>query len=429
MATGVGATVPVLVAAAGEPWEARALELLARRGNGLAVQRRCVDLHDLLAAARTGLARAAVVAAGLPGLDADTLDTLRRAGITTVVVLADRAEQSDRVRLERLGARRVVDASLDGLPEALADADTDLDDVHEAATVASGTAHSGAHDRGRLLVVWGPAGAPGRTTVATAVAGELAHRGRSAFLVDADPYGGAVAQHLGVLDEVSGLLAAARAANAGRLDAATLAGIARTVGSDGLRVLTGLPRPDRWSEVRAAAFEDVLTSAAALASAVVLDVGFSLEADPADPFGTAPQRNQMTLAALDRADSVLVVGSADPVGLARLARGLVDLRDRVPGSPVHVVVNRTRASLGWSQAEVRGMVEGFVGPVPVSFLPDDRAAADRALMGGRSVVELGDSALRREVAALVDSLAGAPPDPAAAGTRPRLRRRRAGRAR
>jgi MinD-like ATPase involved in chromosome partitioning or flagellar assembly len=426
MPTGVGATVPVLVAAAGEPWEARALELLARRDNGLAVQRRCVDLHDLLAAARTGLARAAVVAAGLPGLDADTLDTLRRAGVITVVVLADGAEEPDRARLERLGARRVVDASLDGLPEALGDAD--LDDVDEVTTGMPGAEPSGASDRGRLLVVWGPAGAPGRTTVATAVAGELAHRGASAFLVDADPYGGAVGQHLGVLDEVSGLLAAARAANAGRLDAATLAGIARTAGSDGLRVLTGLPRPDRWSEVRAAAFEDVLTSAAALASAVVLDVGFSLEADPADPFGTAPQRNQMTLAALERADSVLVVGSADPVGLARLARGLVDLHDQVPGSPVHVVVNRTRASLGWSQAEVRGMVEGFVGPVPVSFLPEDRSAADRALMGGRGLVELGDSALRREVAALVDCLPGAPPGPAA-GSGPRLRRRRAGRAR
>ena len=169
--------------------------------------------------------------------------------------------------------------------------------------------------------------------MATALAAETAHRGRSTFLVDADPYGGAVAQHLGVLDEVSGLLAAARSANAGRLDAATLAGIARAVGPDGLRVLTGLPRPDRWSEVRAAAFEDVLDAATSLADLVVVDVGFSLEHDAADPFGTAPQRNQMTLAALERADRVLVVGAADPVGLARLARGLVDVHDRFPGLP------------------------------------------------------------------------------------------------
>jgi MinD-like ATPase involved in chromosome partitioning or flagellar assembly len=279
---------------------------------------------------------------------------------------------------------------------------------------------------GRLLAVWGPAGAPGRTTVATAVSAELAHRGRSTLLLDADPYGGAVAQHLGVLDEVSGLLAAARSANAGRLDAPTLAAMARTVGDDGLRVLTGLPRPDRWPEVRATGFDDVLDAALSLAGDVVVDVGFCLEADAADPFGAAPQRNLMTTAALERSDRVLVVGAADPVGLARLARGLVDIHDRLPGAAVQVVVNRNRPTLGWSEAEVRGMVEGFVGPVPVGFLPDDRATADRALMTGRSLVELGDSPLRRAVADLVDGLVG----PAAGGADGgRVRRRRAGRAR
>jgi Flp pilus assembly CpaE family ATPase len=231
-----------------------------------------------------------------------------------------------------------------------------------------------------------------------------------------------------VLDEGSGLLAAARAANAGRLDPAALAGIARSVGDERLRVLTGLPRPDRWPEVRAAAFDDVLRSATALAAEVVVDVGFSLEADAADPFGTAPQRNQMTLGALERAGLVLVVGSADPVGLARLARGLVDLGDRLPGVATHVVVNRSRPSLGWSETEVRGMVEGFVGHVPVTFVPEDRATADRALMSGRSLVELGDSPLRRALADLVDELAG-PRQSTGGGAGARLRRRRAGRAR
>ncbi len=255
---------------------------------------------------------------------------------------------------------------------------------------------------GRVLAVWGPAGAPGRTTVAVGLAAEVAAAGHEVLLLDVDAYGGAVGQHLGVLDEVSGLLAAARSANNGELDDARLTGLARQVG-DGFRVLTGLPRPDRWQEVRASAFEDVLERASRVADLAVLDVGFSLEGEPPDPFGpTAPQRNQMTLAALAVADEVLVVGSADPVGLARLARGLVELRDVVPGVRPRVVVNRMRASLGWSDREIRGMVEGFVTPVGVHFLPDDRAAADRALMAGRSLVETGESALRaamREVAA------------------------------
>ena len=72
---------------------------------------------------------------------------------------------------------------------------------------------------GRVIVVWGPAGAPGRTTLAAGIAGELARRERRTILVDADPYGGTVAQQLGIMDEVSGLLSAARLATSGALEA------------------------------------------------------------------------------------------------------------------------------------------------------------------------------------------------------------------
>ncbi len=415
--------VPVLVAAGGEPWEAAALDVVARRGTGFAVHRRCVDLTDLLAAAATGMARTALVAADLAGLDADSVASLGRAGVGVVAVLGDRADPAAADRVRRLGVATVLGPGLDGLPEALREAGHE---TPQPGSDAPAGLSGGDPRHGRLLTVWGPAGAPGRTTVAVALAGELAHRGRSVLLVDADPYGGAVAQHLGVLDGVSGLLAAARSANAGRLDAATLARAARTVGDTPLRVLTGLPRPDRWSEVRPAAFDEVLDVAGALVEEVVLDVGFSLESDAGDPFGTAPQRNTMTLTALGRADRVLVVGTADPVGLARLARGLVDLREAHPDAQVSVVVNRTRSSLGWSEQEVRGMVEGFVGPVPVAFLPDDRAAADRALMAGRGLVELGESALRRAVAAWAATLTGDAAPPRPRGRRRPVRRRRAG---
>jgi MinD-like ATPase involved in chromosome partitioning or flagellar assembly len=275
-----------------------------------------------------------------------------------------------------------------------------------------------------VVAVWGPAGAPGRTTVAVGVAAEVARTGRPAFLLDVDPYGGTVAQHLGVLDEVSGLLAAARAANGGRLDADRLCGFARQV-DEHLRVLTGLPRADRWREVRPAAFGELLDEAAHLASYVVLDVGFSLESGPADQLGGgAPHRDQMTLTAVQRADEVVVVGAADPVGLARLARALVELREVVPGVRPRVVVNRTRSSLGWSDREIRGMVEGFVTPLDVHFLPDDRPAADRALMAGRSLAESGESSLRTAVAELARAVVG---EPAAVRPTGRVRRRRAGR--
>ena len=71
-APGLRPRTGVLLAAAGEPWEAAALRLV-EDGAGLVLARRCVDLTDLLGTASAGQARAALVAGDLPGLDADAL--------------------------------------------------------------------------------------------------------------------------------------------------------------------------------------------------------------------------------------------------------------------------------------------------------------------------------------------------------------------
>ena len=163
---------------------------------------------------------------------------------------------------------------------------------------------------------------------------------------------------------------------------------------------------------------------------MVVDTGFSLESDPAGEFGARPPRNQLTLAAVGEADEVVVVGSADPVGLSRLARALVEVREVTAGAPVRVVVNRMRPSLGWSERDIAGMVEGFTRLAGLHFLPDDRPTVDRALVGGRTLAEVGDSPLVRAVGELVDALApGTIPEAAGKGRRRRVRPRTAGRAR
>jgi hypothetical protein len=108
----------------------------------------------------------------------------------------------------------------------------------------------------------------------------------------------------------------------------------------------------------------------------------------------------MTVTALEVAEHVVVVGAADPVGLTRLARALPELLDLPLVGELHVVVNRMRSGLGWSEREVRYLVGGVAPGAPVTFLPDDAAAADRALVAGRTLPQSGDSALRRAVAGL-----------------------------
>jgi MinD-like ATPase involved in chromosome partitioning or flagellar assembly len=417
--------VVVLVVAAGAAWESQVLELIGARA-GMVVLKRCVDVDELLAISSAGQADAAVVALDAPGLDPTAVDVLHRHQVRVLAVGSD--AETARLRAARVGVDVLVPQDdLDGLT-GLLEAEVEGTSSSIGALEVSDTGAAGGPgepglspdlgELGRVYAVWGPAGAPGRTTVAVALAALLARRGPTT-LVDADPYGGSVAQHLGVLDEVSGLLSAARLTADGALET-RFATVQRRLG-DRLAVVTGLPRGERWVEVRTGVVEHLLEVAAAHGN-VVVDLGFSLEDDPSGDLTARPGRNQLTLGALDVADEVLVVGSADPVGLSRLARGLVDLRERQAAAPVRVVVNRMRPGVGWSERDIAGMVEGFARLAGVHFLPDDRAAVDRALTTGASVVDVGDSELGRALAGLADALVP-PAAPCRRAERRRLLRR------
>ena len=126
------------------------------------------------------------------------------------------------------------------------------------------------------------------------------------------------------------------------------------------------------------------------------------------------------------ADEVLVVGNADPVGLSRLARALVDLRERSPETPARVVVNRMRPTLGWTERDVTAMLAGFARPVGLHFLPEDRATRRPGPGHGRTLLETNaESPLAVAVGRLADAVVTWPPQ---SQTRARgvLRRRTAG---
>ncbi len=387
--------VVVLVLAAGAPWESRALTRLSERED-IVVLKRSVDVGDLLATAAAGQADVALVSLDAPGLDRDAIDHLRGHGVRPVAVLPagpDRDLAS--LRAHRIGVRAVVAADeLDVLPDVVAAGEEPEPTVTRESEEAEGPGQPG-----RVVAVWGPAGAPGRTTVAIGLAAELGRSHRT-ILVDADPYGGAVAQQLGIVDEISGLLAATRVAATGQLPE-RFGSVQRSL-DHRLSVVTGLPRADRWVEVRAGVVQHLLEVAAGHGQ-VVVDTGFCLESDPASEAGRAG-RNSMTLAALEVADDVVVIGSADPVGLSRLARGLAELTEVTGRTDPHVIVNRMRPTLGWAEADIAAMLRGAAPVESISFLPDDRAAVDRALVAGRSLVEVGDSSLGRGVAGVVGSL-------------------------
>jgi MinD-like ATPase involved in chromosome partitioning or flagellar assembly len=352
----------VVVAAGGAAWESDVLREIAA-STSMRLVRRCVDVAELLAVAPEA-AGAAFVAAELSGLDADAVFRLERAGVRVIGL-------GDDERRRALGI--IVRGEPGALAQAVADAGSparqEVSDLHDAATT---------------IAVWGSSGAPGRSTIAASLASSLAHRGSDTVLVDADTYGGSIAQMLAILDDVSGLMAACRAANQGRVEGVTdhLLDI-----EPRLRLLSGIPRADMWPQVRPGALELVLRRLQADADVLVVDCAPSLE--PGEGAHGAG-RNQVTRHVLSAANAVLVVGRADPVGLSRLVRALHDLSEVVDVDPF-VVVNGMRASLGWSEREVASTLTRLTGIEQVTFVPADVAALDLAMMRGQLPREVAPS--------------------------------------
>lgn len=257
-----------------------------------------------------------------------------------------------------------------------------------------------------VIAVWGPTGAPGRTSLAIGLAATLAGRGIDVCLIDADTYGGTIAPALGLLDEAPGFAAACRLAGSDSLSVAELERVSQPVaGIDGLRVLTGIGRPHRWPELGSDRVTRVIDACRRWCSVVIIDAGFNLENDDevSSELG-APRRNAATMAALRAADQVVAVAAADPLGLARFLRSYADLLEAATTDRVQVVANRVRASvLGIDpHGQVRQTLDRFAGIRDAVLIGDDQDAADAALLAGRPVALV---AARSALAAGLDELA------------------------
>jgi len=420
-------SIPILTAADGSQWEADLIAELSAGSGDLEIVRRCVDVVELVSVAAAGQAVAALVDAQLRRLDADAVDRLTAAGVAVVGVTQ---MAGDDELLKSVGVDFVVpgDAGAEVVTSVVQAAIADKADdgafraysdpvfATGSLTVARPTGHGSAvtHDesvRGSVVAVWGPTGAPGRTTVAVTLADELARLAAPTLLVDADVYGGVIASVLGLLDESPGIAAACRQAQSRRLDSAALAGLAWQL-SPQLRVLTGIARADRWPELRTTAIETVLSVSRSLADFTVVDLGFALESDEELSFDTlAPRRNGATLAILDNADVVLAVGSADPIGIQRLIRGLAELREADITAPIWIVLNRVRRGPvpGEPATELDTALERFAGQRSAALLPYDLASLDAAAAIGKTLAEVSPSSpLRRAVIGLASAVAGTP---------------------
>ena len=235
----------------------------------------------------------------------------------------------------------------------------------------------------RVITVWGPTGAPGRTTVALNVATLLTQRGLRVVLIDADTFGGAVAIRLGIFDEAPGIARACRLAGAQELTVAELISVSHKLGlkNGSLHVITGILGSSRWPEISRDRLDRVMECAREAFDVVVLDVGFSLESDEEIASDLlAPRRNAATHAALRAATDVIAVSGSDSVGLARFIRLWSDVSETNPDARFTVCVNHVVWQRdGTTAAEsITSAFSRFAGIRDVVVIPESASLMTRA---------------------------------------------------
>ncbi|HEY5230123.1 MAG TPA: regulator, partial [Galbitalea sp.] len=178
--------------------------------HGHEIVARCTTGHELASRIEAVAPDVAIVAATERHLTSHLVSICDEAGVRILALVAN---EMDRRHAGSLGLLESVDAAAKWQ-----DLERELSVIpaRQAASQEPAPA-TAAPTTGTVIAVWGPAGAPGRTTLAINIAAELAAAGRTVALADVDTYSGSIAPTLGMLDEAPGFAAACRLAGADSL--------------------------------------------------------------------------------------------------------------------------------------------------------------------------------------------------------------------
>lgn len=346
----------------------------------LTVARRCADSAEVLSAALAGVGDIAVIDAQL-GVERSLVLRLRKAGVRLIVV----APRHQQPAFEDMGAQVLIQGSGNLLPPLLMlltddDAAPSVPAEPESPESAGEQEESGR--AAALIGVLSGWGSPGRTMLAVNLAAELAARGGSPLLIDADLWGASVKQTLGLDPDGTGLAAALRAVERGTFDSGGLLRLTEERG--GIRVLGGLNKSERWREVSGAALETFWDVVRTWPGHVVVDGPVRLPTGSEDVVGSfGPTPNDMWDSISAAATDICLVGGADTVGIHRLVNFYLDLE----GPPAHVAINRVRTSAAGPGAKesIRELLARFAGILDPILIPED-VHVDRAVLDAAPLI-------------------------------------------
>jgi MinD-like ATPase involved in chromosome partitioning or flagellar assembly len=264
---------------------------------------------------------------------------------------------------------------------------------------------------GQIIAIWGPAGSPGRSTLALCLAVTLARRDQRVMVVDGDSYAPSLAPMLGLHETQSGVQSLSRHARLETAEATALEACAvhYPLGGQRFSVVTGLNSAAHYVDCGSLAWSLALTTLRQAGHTLVVDLAAPLLQLAGEVIG-GPMRNALTLATLDVADRVLAVANPTPLSILRLSRDWSRLTELAGAAELDVCLNNAPANDQRSVDESLHALWQFTGHDETTVFPSDRlwAAPSPDVSALLSSPE-GKNPLMMSVGRYVTSRMGIPP--------------------
>lgn len=190
-----------------------------------------------------------------------------------------------------------------------------------------------------IISVWGAAGAPGRSTLAGAIAWALAEFADTR-LIDADSYAPSQALLLGVDYETTpGLAFALKAAHSGNDMQNVITDLdIQPYRKRSLKLHAGLLRTELWKDLTTSDLPKLLQAYKENSSISVFDLAAEFDA-------VENAKEMITAEILKASDTVIAVCDASELGVLRFIRGFTSLREKYPDTRCLVILNRVQKGM------------------------------------------------------------------------------------
>jgi MinD-like ATPase involved in chromosome partitioning or flagellar assembly len=264
---------------------------------------------------------------------------------------------------------------------------------------------------GHIIAVWGPAGSPGRSTLALCIAATLARRNQRVIVVDADSYAPSLAPMLGLHESQSGVQSLSRHARLETVDAHVLEACAVNLelGAQSFSVVTGLNSAAQYVDCGSLAWSRALTTLRAVGQTLVVDLAAPVLQLAGETIG-GPMRNALTLSTLEVADRVVVIANPTPLSILRLSRDWSRLTELAEAASLDVCLNNAPANDRGSLDDSLHALWQFTGVEEATVFPRDRLWSDASSgLGALLCAPEGKNLLMMSVGRYVTSQMGIPP--------------------